>query len=129
MDMKDELDFSVDREHWLATPTEAQRHTAFSLGGFYVGEERVTADLAPFLLAAPSGEVEMFLATQLVDEARHTAFFDRFGGEVMALDWHDEDLDGEGAVSAGHSTRRDQLLGMSAFARRSVSRLTITMRS
>ena len=28
----------------------------------------------------------MFLATQLVDEARHAAFFDRFGAEVMALD-------------------------------------------
>jgi ribonucleoside-diphosphate reductase beta chain len=27
----------------------------------------------------------MFLATQLVDEARHAAFFDRFGAEVMAL--------------------------------------------
>jgi ribonucleoside-diphosphate reductase beta chain len=80
-----ELDFSVDREHWLATPTEGQRHTAWSMGSFYVGEERVTADLAPFLLAAPSGEVEAFLATQLVDEARHAVFFDRFGAEVMAL--------------------------------------------
>ena len=49
----------------------------------------MTADLAPFLLAAPSGEVEMFLATQLVDEARHAAFFDRFGAEVMALDGDD----------------------------------------
>ena len=65
-----ELDFSVDREHWLATPAEAQAHTAFSLGSFYVGEERVTADLALFLLAAPTGEVEAFLATQLVDEMR-----------------------------------------------------------
>jgi ribonucleoside-diphosphate reductase beta chain len=80
-----ELDFSVDREHWLATPTEAQRHTAWTLGSFYVGEERVTADLAPFLLAAPSGEVEAFLATQLVDEARHAVFFDRFAAEAMAL--------------------------------------------
>jgi ribonucleoside-diphosphate reductase beta chain len=80
-----ELDFSVDREHWLATPSEAQRHTAWTLGSFYVGEERVTADLAPFLLAAPSGEVEAFLATQLVDEARHAVFFDRFAAEVMAL--------------------------------------------
>jgi len=50
-----------------------------------VGEERVTADLAPFLQAAPSGEIELFLATQLVDEARHAAFFDRFGAEVMCL--------------------------------------------
>jgi ribonucleoside-diphosphate reductase beta chain len=84
-----ELDFSVDREQWLASPTEAQQHTTWSLGSFYIGEERVTADLAPFLLAAPSGEVEMFLATQLVDEARHAAFFDRFGAEVMALDADD----------------------------------------
>jgi ribonucleoside-diphosphate reductase beta chain len=81
-----ELDFSVDREHWLVTPAEAQRHTAFSIGSFYVGEERVTADLAPFLLAAPSGEVEAFLATQLVDEMRHAVFFDRWANEVMGLD-------------------------------------------
>jgi ribonucleoside-diphosphate reductase beta chain len=84
-----ELDFSVDREQWLATPTEAQENTIWSLGSFYVGEERVTADLAPFLLAAPSGEVELFLSTQLVDEARHAAFFDRFGAEVMALSAED----------------------------------------
>jgi ribonucleoside-diphosphate reductase beta chain len=84
-----ELDFSVDREQWLASPTEAQQDTTWSLGSFYIGEERVTADLAPFLTAAPSGEVEVFLATQLVDEARHAAFFDRFGAEVMALDADD----------------------------------------
>jgi ribonucleoside-diphosphate reductase beta chain len=81
-----ELDFSVDREHWLVTPAEAQRHTAFSIGSFYVGEERVTADLAPFLLASPSGEVEAFLATQLVDEMRHAVFFDRWASEVMGLE-------------------------------------------
>ena len=81
-----ELDFSVDREHWLVSPAESQRHTAFSIGSFYVGEERVTADLAPFLLAAPSGEIEAFLATQLVDEMRHAVFFDRWASEVMGLE-------------------------------------------
>ncbi len=81
-----ELDFSKDREHWLVTPAEAQQHTAFSIGSFYVGEERVTSDLAPFLLAAPSGEVEAFLATQLVDEMRHAVFFDRWASEVMGLE-------------------------------------------
>jgi ribonucleoside-diphosphate reductase beta chain len=81
-----ELDFTVDREHWLVSPAEAQQHTAFSIGSFYVGEERVTADLAPFLLAAPSGEVEAFLATQLVDEMRHAVFFDRWASEVMGLE-------------------------------------------
>jgi ribonucleoside-diphosphate reductase beta chain len=80
-----ELDFTVDREQWVVTPREAQESTIWSLGSFYVGEERVTADLAPFLQAAPTGEIELFLATQLVDEARHAAFFDRFGAEVMCL--------------------------------------------
>jgi len=81
-----ELDFSTDREHWLVSPAESQQHTAFSIGSFYVGEERVTADLAPFMLAAPSGEVEAFLATQLVDEMRHAVFFDRWASEVMGLE-------------------------------------------
>jgi ribonucleoside-diphosphate reductase beta chain len=80
-----ELDFTVDKEQWVITPREAQESTIWSLGSFYVGEERVTADLAPFLQAAPTGEIELFLATQLVDEARHAAFFDRFGAEVMCL--------------------------------------------
>ena len=80
-----ELDFTVDKEQWVVTPREAQESTIWSLGSFYVGEERVTADLAPFLQAAPTGEIELFLATQLVDEARHAAFFDRFGAEVMCL--------------------------------------------
>jgi ribonucleoside-diphosphate reductase beta chain len=80
-----ELDFSVDQQQWLASPTEAQKHTAWTMSSFYVGEERVAADLAPFMLAAPSGEIETFLATQLVDESRHAVFFDRFAAEVMAL--------------------------------------------
>ena len=80
-----EIDFSVDQEQWVVTTAEAQENLIWSLGAFALGEERVTADLAPFLSAAPSGEVEIFLATQLVDEARHTAFFDRFGAEVLAL--------------------------------------------
>ena len=99
-----EIDFSVDQRHWLATPAAAQENTIWSLGSFYVGEERVTADLAPFLTAAPSGEIELFLATQLVDEARHAAFFDRFGGEVMALDA--EDLRGRMAEVSHPPARR-----------------------
>src|SRR3954464_10875975 len=81
-----ELDFTIDREQWVTTPHESQLHTTWSLGSFYIGEERVTADLVPFVAAAPSGEIEAFLSTQLVDEARHAVFFDRFGSEVMVLE-------------------------------------------
>jgi ribonucleoside-diphosphate reductase beta chain len=87
-----ELDFSVDKAHWLATPTESQTETIWSTASFYIGEERVAADLAPFLMAAPTGEIEVFLATQLVDETRHATFFDRFMAEVLALE--PEDLRG-----------------------------------
>jgi ribonucleoside-diphosphate reductase beta chain len=84
-----EIDFTVDKKQWLATPSEGQLDTLWSLSSFYIGEERVAADLAPFVLAAPSGEVEIFLTTQLVDEARHAAFFDRFMAEVLALEPED----------------------------------------
>jgi ribonucleoside-diphosphate reductase beta chain len=80
-----ELDFSEDKRQWLTTPTESQFETIWSTASFYIGEERVAADLAPFVSAAPSGEIEIFLTTQLVDEARHAAFFDRFMAEVLAL--------------------------------------------
>jgi ribonucleoside-diphosphate reductase beta chain len=111
-----ELDFSVDREQWLITPSEGQRHTAWTLSSFYVGEERVTADLAPFLLAAPNGEVEAFLATQLVDEARHAVFFDRFAAEVMTMSA--EDLRGrlheaeEGLLDSWHFLFDEALRGV-----------------
>jgi ribonucleoside-diphosphate reductase beta chain len=49
----------------------------------------VAADLAPFVPAAPTGEIEAFLATQLVDETRHAVFFDRFFAEVMAVESDD----------------------------------------
>jgi len=80
-----EIDFSEDQAQWLNTPTESQFETIWSTASFYIGEERVAADLAPFVMAAPSGEIEVFLTTQLVDEARHAAFFDRFMAEVLAL--------------------------------------------
>jgi ribonucleoside-diphosphate reductase beta chain len=111
-----ELDFSVDREQWLVTPSEGQRHTAWTLSSFYVGEERVTADLAPFLLAAPNGEVEAFLATQLVDEARHAVFFDRFASEVMTMSAGDMrgrlDEAEEGLLDAWHFLFDDALRGV-----------------
>jgi ribonucleoside-diphosphate reductase beta chain len=118
-----ELDFSVDREQWLVTPSEGQRHTAWTMSSFYVGEERVTADLAPFLLAAPNGEIEAFLATQLVDEARHAVFFDRFAAEVMTMSA--DDLRGrlheaeEGMLDAWHFLFDDALRGV---AKRMVQR-------
>ena len=112
-----ELDFTVDREQWVTTPRESQIHTTWSLGSFYIGEERVTADLVPFVGAAPSGEIEAFLSTQLVDEARHAVFFDRFGSEVMVLEAGDmrgrlKELE-ETMIEPWHTLFDDDLRGVS----------------
>lgn len=78
-----ELDFTQDREQWLSFSPEQQRAMLFGLSQFYVGEERVTTELVPFVNAAPLDDQRLYLTTQLVDEARHTVFFDRFYTEVV----------------------------------------------
>jgi ribonucleoside-diphosphate reductase beta chain len=81
-----DLDFSGDRELWDQA-TELERNaTLWSRRLFFQGEERVTATLAPFVWAAPTPEMEIFLSTQMVDEARHTVFFDRWWREVPGSD-------------------------------------------
>lgn len=81
-----DLDFNPDRRRWLES-TEIERNaTLWSRRLFFNGEERVTATLAPFVWAAPKPEMEMFLSTQMVDEARHTLFFDRWWREVVGSD-------------------------------------------
>ena len=84
------IDFSEDRRQWLEFPPELRRSFLWGLSSFYVGEEQVTHTLVPFVDAAPTEEQQVFLSTQLVDEARHTVFFDRFYSE--ALDEHGTDM-------------------------------------
>jgi ribonucleoside-diphosphate reductase beta chain len=77
-----DLDFSLDRQDWLDSTEQDQKATLWSHRLFFNGEERVTATLAPFVWAAPTPEIEIFLSTQMVDEARHTVFFQRWWHEV-----------------------------------------------
>jgi ribonucleoside-diphosphate reductase beta chain len=77
-----DLDFTLDRQDWLESSEQDQKATLWSHRLFFNGEERVTATLAPFVWAAPTPEIEVFLSTQMVDEARHTVFFERWWREV-----------------------------------------------
>lgn len=79
----DELDFTQDRKEWESLPSAAKKRRLWGLRLFFDGEERVAALLAPFVWAAPTREVEAVAATQLVDEVRHTVFFDRYWREVI----------------------------------------------
>lgn len=79
----DELDFSRDREEWEYLSPETKKRRVWSMRLFFDGEERVASLLAPFVWAAPNKEVEAFAATQLVDEVRHTIFFERYWRQVV----------------------------------------------
>jgi ribonucleoside-diphosphate reductase beta chain len=84
-----DLDFSLDREDWLQSSEIERKATLWSHRLFFNGEERVTATLAPFVWAAPTPEIEIFLSTQMVDEARHTVFFQRWWHDVVGTDAKD----------------------------------------
>jgi ribonucleoside-diphosphate reductase beta chain len=84
-----DIDFGLDRQDWLEATELEKKATLWSHRLFFNGEERVTATLAPFVWAAPTPEIEVFLSTQMVDEARHTVFFEKWWREVAGTDARD----------------------------------------
>ena len=82
-----ELDFTQDRIDWHERIPEDERfQRMYGLSSFFVGEQRVAAELGPMMRAAPDEDMRIFLCTQIADEARHVAFFDRFYSEVGVLE-------------------------------------------
>ena len=81
------FDFSEDKAQWEgdAFSAEQKAFIQWSMSSFFLGEERVTTELLPFAIAAPSHEARAFLATQISDEAKHMVFFDRFYREVYGV--------------------------------------------
>ena len=82
----EDFDFSEDARQW-ADPDmfteEERRFLRFGFSEFFIAEERVTVELLPFALAAPTHEAQLFLTTQISDEAKHVVFWDRFYREVF----------------------------------------------
>ena len=76
------VDLSRDREDWQRRSDDERESTLTLISLFHAGEEAVTHDLSPLLLALRREgghlEEEMFLTTQLVEESRHFEFFDRW---------------------------------------------------
>lgn len=76
------IDFSVDRRHWLELSGDERELVIRLVDGFYVGERGVTHDLAPLQLALRRErgrmDEEMYLAAQLFEEAKHVEFFQRW---------------------------------------------------
>jgi ribonucleoside-diphosphate reductase beta chain len=116
-----DIDFTQDRIDWHERIDAEERYARmYGLSSFFVGEQRVAAELGPMMRAMPDEEARLFLCTQIADEARHVAFFDRFYREVGVLEA--DHLDGRLAETSQHlndefGTLFDELL------RRRVDRL------
>lgn len=85
----EDFDFTEDARQW-ADPDmfteEERKFLAFGFSEFFIAEDRVTVELLPFALAAPQKEAQLFLTTQISDEAKHVVFWDRFYREVFNSD-------------------------------------------
>jgi len=82
-----DLDFAQDRIDWHERFSEEERYQRmYGMSAFFVGEQRVAAELGPIMRAVPDEEMRIFLCTQIADEARHVAFFNRFYAEVGILE-------------------------------------------
>lgn len=83
-----DLDFSQDKKDWQRLSPDEQDLVLRLTSLFQSGEEAVTLDLLPLIMAiAQEGrlEEEMFLTTFLWEEAKHTDFFNRFLVEVAGV--------------------------------------------
>lgn len=81
-----DIDFSEDRKQWEAMSLDEREMRIYALSAFFQGEACVTDTLAPYVQAMPDEDMRIFLTTQLVDEARHTVFFERFFRDVMGVE-------------------------------------------
>jgi ribonucleotide reductase beta subunit family protein with ferritin-like domain len=80
------LDLSTDRESFLALDEEEQSGMVWIFAHRFHAEFHVARLLAPFLLAAPSWELQLLLATQVADEHKHLQAVLRIYREVFGVE-------------------------------------------
>src|SRR5215216_3632581 len=118
-----ELDFTQDRIDWHERFDEEERfQRMYGLSAFFIGEQRVASELGPMMRAAPEENMRLFLCTQIADEARHVAFFDRFYSEVGVLE--SVGLDDRLAETSEHLNPEFRVL-FDELLRRRVDRLAV----
>lgn len=82
-----DIDFTKDKQQWDSLDEAQQLQVAGLARGFMVGEEGVTLDIVPLILAvADEGRTEeaMYLTTFAMEEAKHIDFFRKWFDGVGA---------------------------------------------
>src|SRR3954471_12228199 len=95
-----DIDFTQDRIDWHGFPEEERYQRMYGLSSFFIGEQKVADELGPMMRAAPTEEMRIFLCTQIADEARHVAFFNRFYDDVGVLE--SDSLEGRLEETSAH---------------------------
>lgn len=81
-----EIDLHGDERDFKTSLTERQREAiVWNYGMFLVGEDVGTRSLTAAMDSEGAFVQRIFLSTQIVDEARHHVFFDRFMRDVAGL--------------------------------------------
>jgi hypothetical protein len=80
-----DIDLTGDKAGWDGLSDIQRRSAMWIYSMFFYGEDRVADTLAPYITAAPTEEQAYFLATQQVDEVRHSVFFHRFFKDVIGV--------------------------------------------
>jgi ribonucleoside-diphosphate reductase beta chain len=109
-----DIDFSQDRADWESFPEEERFQRMYGLSSFFIGEQKVADELGPIMRAAPTEEMRIFLCTQIADEARHVAFFNRFYDEVGVLEsgnLHDRLAETSAHLNPQFGVLFDEMLG------------------
>ncbi len=78
-----EIDLSADREAIGGFDDKGFEALKETLALFGAGEEAVTEDLAPLGVVLDDIEDQLFVTTQLYEEAKHADFFNRYWEEVV----------------------------------------------
>jgi ribonucleoside-diphosphate reductase beta chain len=75
----------TDRERILESDVSQSEFDEFCTGlsRFGAGEEAVTEDLMPLALVLEDVDDQMFISSQIYEEAKHAQFFDRYWREVV----------------------------------------------
>ncbi len=80
-----DIDLDADRQTLVEVDYGQAQMDSLRMGlaRFGAGEQAVTEDLAPLGVALTDIDDQMFVTTQLYEEAKHTDFFDRYWREVI----------------------------------------------
>lgn len=81
-----DIDLSADVEGAVAMAEEDPEYFdqfRAAVAKFGAGEQAVTEDLAPLAVVLEEPEAQLFVTTQLYEEAKHADFFDRYWREVV----------------------------------------------